>query len=137
MHDREAADRRPVGEDAEAEIFFGFLHQVHGGFEDGVADEVVVVAGGDGLAGFIFDFKIHRAFEGLVDAVLGPGLGEGFQLDIGGLAVLFFEIILILNDCCQTHFPSRSQKHFCNKMKASYCADRAAQIVLKCVPVYR
>ena len=53
-----------------------------GGFHDGAFQQVI-----DDLVA-----EFNLAFEGLVDAVLRPGLGQGFQFDVGGIAAYLFEI---------------------------------------------
>lgn len=51
---------------------------------DGVAGAVIPVDGG--VAGGKREFDV--GFEGFVNAVLAPGLGEGFQFDVRGIAAL-------------------------------------------------
>ena len=38
------------------------------------------------------DFDIDGAFQGFVDAMLAPGLGESFEFDVGGVAFELAEI---------------------------------------------
>ncbi len=49
----------------------------------------LAVAIGRGVAGVV-----DGGFEGLVDAVLGPGLGEGFEFDVGGVSAQGLVVVL-------------------------------------------
>ena len=55
-------------------------------------DVVAALAFEHGIAGGAR--VVDGAFEGFVDAVLAPGLGEGFEFDVGGLAVLVAVVLL-------------------------------------------
>ncbi len=78
----EADDAGVILEDADAPVVGAepaadFL----GRPEDGFLEQVV-----DPPCFGVRPGEINRAFQGLMRAVLRPGLGEGFQLDVGGLA---------------------------------------------------
>jgi len=94
-----------VGFDLEADV-----HVAVEGDDSGVVDEdadapgFVELAGDARDGGFeevVYGAAVHadEAFEGFVDAVFRPGLGEGFEFDVGGVSAEFGEVVL---DCA--HF---------------------------------
>ena len=78
----EADDARVVGEDAYAPIVLAqLLADFLGGGEDRLAEHVVEVALAVGVA------IVDAAGERFVAAMLAPGLGDGFQFHVAGIAV--------------------------------------------------
>ncbi len=81
------ADVEGVVEPDDAGVVFEDAHEpveveVGRRLKDCLFEEVVVV----------FALEFHESLEGFVGAVLAPGLGDGFELAIGGFTALFAEV---------------------------------------------
>ena len=94
----------PLVDELEGRRCNGGLEEVVDG-DRAVVVDLVVGARGPVDVGDVRAVVVDCCFEGLVDAVLGPGLGEGLELDVRGFTI---EGDVLVADC--THLIQREEQ---------------------------